>query len=453
MLYFILKILSKLTLKSFFRRIRIVGKENIPENVPVIFIANHPSAFMDPIIVASTVKQPVYFIAAGEYVGKGIKGFIFRKWLHMIPVFRPSTRPEEVHKNKDMFNHCFDHLSSGRSLLIFPEGVSKTERKIKPFKTGVARIARGAELLNQKKLNLHIVPVGLNYSNPHQFRSDVFVNIGKAICVKELITENPENEFTEVEHLTKLAEDRLHETVLHIEKEEDDSLLTKLHQIYSRDLKEELGIDFKEQEREFLLQKNMLAAIDHFRTKAPHKFDFAVQQIDLYSNQLRAHGITDKDVRELKFQQSFVRVISYILGLPFFIPGVIFNFIPYQLVQYILKKIRINENFQGSMILAVGLVLFSFFYVAVAILVGLFTPLGWWAMLLPVVMYATGVYAQMYLSAIQYTRQRKNLRSVFRNNKSLIQKLGSERKELIQLLEELRIEFEGSGSTLKVDNE
>jgi len=442
-LYFILKILSKLTLKSFFRRIRIVGKENIPENVPVIFIANHPSAFMDPIIVASTVKQPVYFIAAGEYVGKGVKGYMFRKWLHMIPVFRPSTRPEEVHKNKDMFNHCFDHLSSGRSLLIFPEGVSKTERKIKPFKTGVARIARGAELLNAKKLHLHIVPVGLNYSNPHQFRSDVFVNIGKAICVSDYISENPENEFTEVEQLTKLAEDRLHETVLHIDKEEDDPLLTKLHQIYSRDLKEELGIDFKEQEREFILQKNMLAAIDHFRTNAPHKFDFAVQEINLYTAKLNQYGITDKDIRELKFQRSFFRIASYILGLPFFLMGVVFNFIPYYLVQFILKRIRMNENFQGSMILAVGLILFFVFYVSVSIIAGILLPLGWWAVLLPAVMYITGIYSQMYLSAIQYTRQRKNLRNVFRQNKKMIQELGEERRKLIVLLEELRLEFEG----------
>ncbi|MBK9191866.1 MAG: hypothetical protein IPM77_10305 [Crocinitomicaceae bacterium] len=115
-----------------------------------------------------------------------------------------------------------------------------------------------------------------------------------------------------------------------------------------------------------------------------------MQQIDLYSGQLDRHGITDKDIRELKFQQSFVRVISYILGLPFFIPGVIFNFIPYYLVQYILKKSASMKNFQGSMILAAGLILFTFFYITVSVLTGIFTPIGWWAVLLPLVMYITG---------------------------------------------------------------
>lgn len=444
MLYFILKILSKLTLKSYFRRIRIVGKENIPTEGALIFIANHPSAFMDPILVATTVKQPVYFIAAGEYVGKGIKGWVFRKWLHMIPVFRPSTRPEDVHKNKDMFNYCFDHLTEGGSLLIFPEGISITERKIKPFKTGVARIARGAEIKNNFKLNIHIVPVGLNYSNPHQFRSDVFVNIGKAISVKDFISADETKEFDEVEKLTDAAEQGLHKTTLHVENQDDDSLLSKLNRVYSRDLKQELGFDYKEQEREFRMQKDMLDAIDYFKQTDPSKFQTTVSAIDYYLQNLSQNGLNDKDIKELKFQRSFRRITSYILGFPFFIIGFLTNVIPYFLVQFILKKIRMNENFQGSMILAAGLVIFVVFYLTGAILSGLLTPISWWAFALPVVMYVTGVYAQMYLAAIHYSSQRRNLRAVFKKNKLMIEELLVERKNLIATLEACRSEFDAT---------
>lgn len=442
MLYFILKILSKLTLKSYFRRIRIVGKEHIPLDGPVIFIANHPSAFMDPIVVATTIRQPVYFIAAGEYVGKGVKGYVFRKWLHMIPVFRPSTRPEDVHKNKDMFNHCFDHLSADGSLLIFPEGVSITERKIKPFKTGVARIARGAEIRNGFQLNIHIVPVGLNYSNPHQFRSDVFVNIGKAIRVNDFITASEESEFKEVERLTETAEKALLETTLHVENDADDTLLSKLNRIYSRDLKQELGIEYKEQEREFEMQKDMLEAINYFKTSNPNRFETTVAQIDRYLDQLKLNGLTDKDIKELKFQKSFRRISSYFLGLPFFLIGFVSNLIPYQLVLYLLRKIRFHENFQGSMVVAAGLIIFFCFYVSTALLLGLFTKLSVWAFLIPPVMYIMGVYAQLYLTAIRYSAQRRNLRAVSRKNKVLIETLVVERKNLIALLEACRAEFE-----------
>ena len=54
-----------------------------------------------------------------------------------------------------------------------------------PIKTGVAIIALGAEAKYNFELDLSIVPIGLNYSNPHNFKSDVFVNIGKPIKVSD----------------------------------------------------------------------------------------------------------------------------------------------------------------------------------------------------------------------------------------------------------------------------
>jgi glycerol-3-phosphate O-acyltransferase / dihydroxyacetone phosphate acyltransferase len=419
-----------------------VGKEKIPADNPVIFIANHPSAFMDPIVVATAVRQPIYFIAAGEYVGKGIKGWFFRKFLHMIPVFRPGTRPEDVHKNKDMFNYCFDHLSSGKSLLIFPEGVSITERKVKPLKTGLARIARGAELKNNEKLNLLIIPIGLNYSDPHRFRSDLFVNIGDPVCVADHITSNPENEIEEVEKLTDLCEEKLRETVIHISTENTDKVLDLLHNIYSRDLKLELGIDFKEQEREFRMQKEMLDAIEYFREHQPETFMRVTRQMSTYTDKLNKNGLNDKDIKEIKFQKSFRRIGSYIIGFPIFLLGFFPNFIPYLLVDFSVTRLKIHETFRGSIVLAAGLFIYGGFYTALAILAGIFTPLGWFATLLPFVFYGAGIYALLYMTAILHSRKRKNLRRVLRSNRELSEELIVERKKLISELEECRLEYE-----------
>lgn len=116
MIYALLKVLSRLTVWGYFRRVKIVGKSCIPKDGPYLFLANHPSAFMDPIVVATSIKPSVYFIAAGEYIGKGFKGWFLQKVLHMIPVYRPSTRPEEAHKNKDMFLKCHEHLAKKGAL-------------------------------------------------------------------------------------------------------------------------------------------------------------------------------------------------------------------------------------------------------------------------------------------------------------------------------------------------
>ena len=138
---------------------------------------------MDPIVLAVHIKQQLYFLARGESFKSNIISKFFR-FLHMIPIYKPEISPDEVHKNKMIFQKCFNHLKGGKSILIFPEGVSKTERNLRKIKTGTARIALGAESQNNFSLNTKIVPVGINYSNPHFFRSDVFIYFGKPIALK-----------------------------------------------------------------------------------------------------------------------------------------------------------------------------------------------------------------------------------------------------------------------------
>ena len=445
MIYRILKVLCKLTIHSYFRRVQIIGKENIPTKGPYIFIANHPSAFMDPIVVATTVSPPVYFIAAGEYVGRGFKGWFFRQFLHMIPVFRPSTRPEDVHKNAEMFTHCFKHLGSKKSLLIFPEGVSITEKKIKPLKTGIARIARSAEIENNFSLNISIVPIGLNYSDPHQFRSDLFIKIGEPILVNDVISNQPEKEIEEVDKLTQLCEERLQETVIHIEEEEDNYILTALNTIYSRDIKTEFGFTFRQQEREFELHKELQDALTFFKNNHPQKFSDVLAELTAYDQTLKANHISDKAIKEIKSQISFRRIGTYIFGFPFFLFGWLTNTIPYILVNLILKKIKVNENFRGSLQLAFGLFIFLFFYASYTT-IGIFSPFGWWALLAPILFYSSGIYSLIYLTAIRYSSKRNKLRKFLKSNKALLSQLIVQRKNLILNLENCRVEYQAKNN-------
>ena len=129
MLYRVFKWLFILTVKGYFRSIYINGKSNIPDSGPVIFVANHNSAFMDPILLAVHIKRPVYFLARGESFKSKLVSILF-EWLHMIPIYRPNISPDEVYKNKEIFQRCYDHLSNGKTIMIFPEGISKTVRKI-----------------------------------------------------------------------------------------------------------------------------------------------------------------------------------------------------------------------------------------------------------------------------------------------------------------------------------
>lgn len=161
MLYSLLKVLMRITVRVFFRNVTVRNMELIPKSGPLLVLANHPSTFMDPILIASMLKRKVYFLAKGELFKGSFLTWLFSR-LNMIPVYRKQDDPSQMNKNKDTFVKCFEHLEKGGAILMFPEGTSITERKLRPIKTGAARIVLGAEARNDFKLGIQIFNIGLN---------------------------------------------------------------------------------------------------------------------------------------------------------------------------------------------------------------------------------------------------------------------------------------------------
>lgn len=434
MVYSVLKFLTKFTLIGYFKTYKIDGKENIPKKGPFIFVANHPSAFMDPLAVATAIKEPVYFIAAAEYIGKGIKGWFFKTFLHMIPVYRRKTLPNDTHKNKDMFATCYTHLGKGNSLLIFPEGVSITERKLKEIKTGTARIALGAERLHNFKLNLAIVPIGLNYSSPHEWRSDLYVKIGTPIYLDDFSTISDENEIENVKKLTAQLQTELEKLVVHTASEDEEVMLEKLDQIYSNDLKEEFSIALDELDEEFSIHKDFAAAISYFKESKPSIYKTTENKIDAYLGKLNAYNLTDQDIGQFKKRLSIRRTFSFVLGAPLFIIGYVLNVIPYKLVVFFHSRLKLDETFNGSMALALGFILFLSWYSGATVALWSFSNFGWFCLLLPLLMYVSGLYTLIYIAAAKNSIQRIKLRSFYSKNTSKVNDLIAQRREIIAIL-------------------
>ena len=155
MLYSFLKIVLQITVRMFFRSITIRNKELIPAKGPIMVLVNHPSTFMDPIVVGTILNRKVFFLGKGILFKNKFARWFLPK-LNVIPIYRQHDDPTEMGKNKEIFIRCFEHLEKGGALMMFPEGTSFTERKLRPIKTGAARIALGAEALNHFELGLQI---------------------------------------------------------------------------------------------------------------------------------------------------------------------------------------------------------------------------------------------------------------------------------------------------------
>lgn len=125
-------------------RIKVVGRENIPE-CPVVFAANHQS-YLDPLVILHIVRRPFTAVTAP------FDAFppIIRKWFgHMgcisvsRDVFEELRYKSTVHAEQAI-TACSDALKNGMSLLIFPEGRREFKKHLLPFHFGVAKIALAA---------------------------------------------------------------------------------------------------------------------------------------------------------------------------------------------------------------------------------------------------------------------------------------------------------------------
>ncbi|NQX92057.1 MAG: 1-acyl-sn-glycerol-3-phosphate acyltransferase [Flavobacteriales bacterium] len=440
MIYAIFKFIFKITVQSYFRNIGIKGAEKIPMNGPEVFVANHPSAFMDPIVVGAFAKRTLHFIAAGEFFGKGLKAWFYKTQFNMIPVYRPNKMPGQVHKNKEMFQTCFDHLSSGGCLLIFPEGVSITEKRLQEIKTGVARMTYGAEQQNAFNLGVKIVPVGLNYSNPHEFRSDLFVQIGDPIEVANYEGSDPDD-WQIIKNITEDVEVALRKTVLHINQQDLDTLVDKVDQVFEPELNQLYAISRKDAATDFKKQQEVIEAVHHFEESGEVNLEEIESQIDEYFEGLNRFGITNAGLIHQRTTTPLLSYIKLFFGLPFFILGWLSNAVPYYLTKLIINTVKIDDAFKGSVMMAVGTLAYLLFFIAG----------GWWVYsqtgeAIYVALFVLGTYA-LGLFTLKYSGwfgdflEHRRLRRMVEDERQSLVKLYTMREEIVKLLEGYRLQF------------
>lgn len=88
LIYWLLKKFAQAIASIYFKKVHVVGLNNIPKDGPVILCGNHANQFIDPILIASYTGRQLSFTIAASSFSKPIVGDL-AKAVKAIPVKRP----------------------------------------------------------------------------------------------------------------------------------------------------------------------------------------------------------------------------------------------------------------------------------------------------------------------------------------------------------------------------
>ena len=349
LLLHILRPFVRLALWVFLRKIDIRGRDRIPEGRPLIFVANHPNVMLDTLILGlyAPGKMP-RFLGKSTLFKRSLYAW-FMLQLGVIAVARRRDETSRMSSNRAMLSAACQTLRDGGSLALFPEGISHAETRVLELKPGAARIALRCEA--EGRAGVCIIPVGLTYSDPRLFRSDVSIHFGEAIEVRSFL--DAEQELTTRAHESLVALTR------HIDDPDLETVIRDLSVIYTENVAAELQ-DSADLSKRLRAEQEIIRAVHHFA-------DTDAELVQTFATRVRAHH---RKLRRLRLDAdtspaSSPHVGHLLLALvfsPLTLYGFVHNALPYYLPRLFVRPHRNQPEMIGTVKIVAGFVVFPLYY-------------------------------------------------------------------------------------------
>jgi 1-acyl-sn-glycerol-3-phosphate acyltransferase len=216
LLYRCLKIMARLALLIFCRKLVINKPSMLQSKGPLLLACNHPNSFLDAVILDVLFEQPVWSLARGDaFKGKLISRVLTA--LKILPVYRTSEGVENLAENYKTFDACIQLFKQNGIILIFSEGKCINEWHLRPLKKGTARLAIKAW---EENIPLRVLPVGINYSSFKRFGKNILLNFGEIISKDDLNFK--EADGIKNQAFNNLLQQQLEQLVLEIPKKDKE---------------------------------------------------------------------------------------------------------------------------------------------------------------------------------------------------------------------------------------
>jgi len=429
MLHFVAKHISQIGFRVNFRKVFFHYEEKLPENQAIIFAVNHPTAFIDPVIMGTYLKQPTYFIVRGD-IFKGKLVLAILNGLKMLPIFRFRDGFSNLKNNQATMETVYQKLAEKKWVMVLAEGETKHEKRLRPIQKGTARMALGA-IEQHGEMDILIVPAGVNYTDSHEFRSLIMINVGKAIKLKDYKSAYEENPRKAVKQITDKIQIEMRKLTTHFEKEEDDEWMDRVLEIKRADFRYSL---FPIVSRDNSLWKGEFAAVEKMNAFSENKKIAIQKSIADYNTEIEKSKVNNIGItRPDSF--GFLNTLFLILGFLPFLIGYILNYLPMWLAENTAKQKVKKIEFYSSVRYGAGLLTYSIYWLLlliIALVVSLMTRNNWGiaaVFILPFI----GYFALIYMEVFEKWNAGRKFKSLDKKTQTNLKK---KREEVLLHLEE-----------------
>jgi 1-acyl-sn-glycerol-3-phosphate acyltransferase len=435
MLYRLYRLLAWLMLRLFFRRIEMEGRARVPAAGPVLFVANHTNALVDPLVLMIALRRRIT-LTAKNVLGRNPLARVLMDRLGIITFHRTEDVGHGADRKQNVRSlaRCRAVLRQGGALCIFPEGISHSDPHLRPLRTGAARIALDYVHEDGNAGGLVIIPTGLLYTEKDQFRSHVLLRFGQPLAMASW---SQEHASAGPHELTDELRRRIDELTINFEDRREGLILSWGVEVLAGGGAAPAPLGWAEPPLadDFQLLKRLQAGYRLLVQTRPEEVQDLTTRVRHYRSQLKRLGIEPREVylpmHMGKAAFFLVREVELLtIGAPIALAGAINHALPYWIVKWIARKLSRDKDHWASNVIYPSFVVFPLCYAVQIVAAWLLLP-AFWAGVYTITLPYTGYVALLYGDRMRMTWRRLRTFVYFLRDGSRQEELAREGRAII----------------------